>query len=172
MVEIEFLDKKSGEWFDLGSKNVVSGVLYSFKIKDQVSGEWILNVRIQDTLKKADVIVATSENVSSLHDQIKRKTITFNETIDGENFYNVIGLGYVENGRFHSERISDIKDVSDEIKSKFEIKKYQDVSPHKNIILRDKLVVLVDKNNAEDMGLLFFLERIKPVFQDIGSRPS
>lgn len=165
MVEIIFLKKEeNSEWFDLGIKTVVKGTSYAFKIKDEISGEWLLNVRMHDSRAKADVIVVASEKTSSLHDQIKRKTITFNDSADGQKFYNVIGLGYQDNGRFHSERISDINGLPEDIKSKFEIKKYQEVSPHQSIILKDKLTILVDKDNIENMALLFFLQRIKPVF--------
>lgn len=166
MVRITLLTKKeSGEWFDLGFKSVVKGTLYSFRIDDEKSGQWLLNVRVHESGNKADVIVATSKEVSSLHDQIKRKTITFNETSDGSKFYNVLGFGYIENARFHSERISDINKISTgEIKSKFEIKKYNEVSIYENVSLQDKLVAVINKDQIEDMVLLFYLQKIKPVF--------
>lgn len=154
------------EWFDLGTKSIVKGIQYSFEVKDDMSGVWNLNVRIQDDLKKADATAVTSSKVGSIYDQIKRKSITFNETVDNQNFYNVIGISYIdEGGRLHLERISDINEIPDGIKSKFKIKKYGDISPHKNIILKDKLVTLVDKNNMEDMALLFFLQKIEPIFK-------
>lgn len=154
------------EWFDLGTKSVVKGTQYAFEVKDDISGAWNLNVRVRGDLKKADATPATSSNVGSIYDQIKRKSITFNETIDNQNFYNVIGITYIdETGRLHSERISNIDEIPDEIKSRFIIKKYEEISPYKNIILKDKLVILVDKNNVEDMALLFFLQKIKPIFK-------
>lgn len=167
MFQIIFKGKEeSGEWFDLGTRSVVKGTQYSYELRDEVSGFWDLNARIREDGKKADAKAIGSRKVGSRYDQIKRKSITFNETSDGQKFYNVIGIGYYvdEEGRFHSKRISNIDEVPEEIKSKFEIRKYEDVSPHRNIVLKDKLVVLVDKQDVESMVLLFFLEKIKPVF--------
>jgi hypothetical protein len=166
-VEIRFLTKSTGSWFDLGSKSTVSGILYSFQIKDNESGEWILNVRTQDSLEKADVIAATTERTTSLHDQIKRKSMIFNQTSDGSRFYNVIGIGYVDDGRFHFGRISDKSALPEEIISNFKVIKYHEASPHKSLSLKDKMVALVDKSDAKGMALLFFLERINPVFKTI-----
>ena len=166
MVKITFLNENDGEWFDLGLKNVVRGTLHSFRVDDEKSGQWILNVRVHGSGNKADVIVATSEKVSSLHDQIKRKTTTFNETVDSTKFYNVLGFGHVDidDKRFHSERTFDMNKIPEEIKSKFEIKKYDEVSRYKNLSLKNKLVAVIGKDKIEDMILLFYLQKIKPVF--------
>jgi hypothetical protein len=168
MVEIILRGKaENGEWFDIGTKSIVSGMQHAFEVKDEISGVWNLNVRIQHNLKKADSKAIASSNVGYKYDQIKRKTITFNETSDMQRFYNVIGIAYIdENGRLHSKRIIDINDVPEEIKSNFEIKKYQEVSPYQNITFKDKLVILIDKNKVEDMALLFFLQKIKPVLSE------
>lgn len=164
MVYIKTLGKSDSEWFDVGTHLMVSGAQYSIGLSDKISGDWIFDVKISSDGRKATVGAGRSEGTTSVHNQIKNKTIVLEETNDGRKFYSVLGIGYVNNGRFQSERVSSLDDLVDELRSKFDIRKHQDVSSHPSNQLRDKLVALVEKNDPEKMVLLFFLQKIRPVF--------
>jgi len=155
----------NGEWFDLGNRKVDSGVIYAFGVEDPVSGNWILNVRVSDSGEKIVVIAVASEMAGYLHNQIKRKSVVLNACSCGEHYYHPIGIGYVKGGRFRSKRIVSLDDVPEEIRERFEIKRYEEVSPKSSVSLEGKLVALVKKGDIDKAALLFVLEKICSVFK-------
>jgi len=161
MVDVIFLEKKNCEWFDSGERRLLHGVNHAFKIIDQKSGEWLVNVKISDE-GKAVVSAPTSQMTSSIHDQLKRKTIVFNPCKDRNELYNLLGISYIGEGRLHYERLEDVSFVPPEIRRNFELTIHEAVAGTDRF--KGKIVVIVSKEKPEDMALLFFLQRIKPVF--------
>lgn len=155
-----------GEWFDLGLRSVIRGVIYAYEISDEKSGKWLLNVRISEETGKAAVTAETSERTTWLHDQIKKKTDTFQTSVDGQKYFHPLGIGYVERGRFHYMRPDKLNDVPQEIREKFNLTKYEHVSPIRTSkTFNGKIVVVMEKDKPDEMALLFFMEKIRPVFK-------
>jgi len=168
---VELLKKEHGEWFDLGLKRVLEGEVYAYRITDTVSGEWLLNLKISTQVGKAAAEAVASERTSVLHDQIKRKSITFNACRDRQYLYHPLGIGLVEKGRFRYSRVDKYDHVPEQIKEKFTLKRYEEVSPTEpSSSLKGKIVAVIDKEHLEQMVLLFFLEKIFPVFPDSSDR--
>jgi len=164
---VELLKKEHGEWFDLGLKRVLEGEVYAYRITDTISGEWLLNLKISTQVGKAAVEAVASERTSVLHDQIKRRSITFNACKDRQYFYHPLGIGLVEKGRFRYKRVDKYDEVPQEIKDKFTLKLYEEVSPSEpSSSLKGKIVAVINREHLEQMVLLFFLEKILPVFPD------
>jgi len=162
---VELLKKSAGQWFDLGLKRVLEGEVYAYRINDTISGEWLLNLKISTQVGKAIVEAVTSERTSVLHDQIKRKSITFNACKDRRYLYHPLGIGLVEKGRFTYNRVNEFAEVPQEIKDKFTLKLYEEVSPTEpSSSLKGKIVAVIKREHLQQMVLLFFLEKILPVF--------
>jgi hypothetical protein len=159
---INFLCKKDGSWYNCGLKRVVHGTIYVYKINDIISGEWILNVKILEKEEKAIVIAPTSEHTTFLHDQLKRKSMVWNMCKDCKKFYHPLSIAYLKNNRLHSKRIENLAEVPEEIQKNFYIKTYDEVSSKKSKTLKGKLVAVED--DPMKMAILFFLEKIQPIF--------
>jgi hypothetical protein len=163
---IELAGKSHGEWYDLGVRRVVEGDIFAYRLFDEKSGEWLLNVKLSTEVGKSVVVAATSGKTTSLHDQIKGKSIVFNACTDGKSMYHPLGISYVAGQRLSYERIEKPEDIPADIGDRFLVRKYEDVSPLKpSRAFKGKLVAVVPTDHPDDMALLFFLEKIAPVFK-------
>ena len=161
---LSFLQQRRDDWFDPSLKRTLKGPVYAYRFKDPKCGEWLLNVRICKTIGKAIVEGPTSDGVNSIHRQLKRKTNVFNRCRDEKRYYHPIGVTYLEKGRIHYHRITDVVDVPAEIQANFDIARYEDVSPKEpSRSLRGKIVIIAKEDEPEKMALSFVLEKIYPV---------
>lgn len=159
-------ESTSGEWFDIGLRRVLNGVVDTFYAEDKISGKWHVTVRVAEQAGKAMVEVMPLGGTSYVHDQIRRKTITFNACKDRRFYYHPLGLAYLLRGRLSYERIEDLARVPEAIRNDFRIEKYEDVSPTPaGRTWTGKLVAVVEKERHDKMAKLFVMEKILPVFE-------
>jgi hypothetical protein len=162
---IRLLRQSQGEWYDLQLRRVINGDIFAYGLVDKVSGQWLLNVKMSEEEKKAIVLAPTSERTSSIHDQIKRKTMVFKTCTDGQAMYHPLCVDCVVGRRVVGKRVERIDDVPSEIKDQFALRKYEEVSPITPArALKGKLVAVIGRDHPENMALLFFHEKIAPVF--------
>jgi len=162
---IRLVRQSRGQWYDLGLRRVIEGDIFAYQLIDQASGEWLLNVKMSTEAGKSVVVAATSERTTSLHDQIKRKSIVFNACADRNLMYHPLGLASVVGQRLTYKRVEKLEKVPPDIKGLFMIKKYEEVSPTpRSRTFKGKLVAVVPRDRHEAMAILFFLEKIAPVF--------
>jgi hypothetical protein len=162
---IELAGKSHGEWYDLGVRRVVEGDIFAYRLLDEKSGKWLLNVKLSEEVGKAVVVAATSEKTTSLHDQIKGKSIVFNTCTDRKLMYHPLGISCVAGQRLSYERMEKPEDIPADIRDRFLVRRYEDVSPlGPSRPFKGKLVIVVASDRPDDMALLFFLEKIAPVF--------
>ncbi|MEM1513133.1 MAG: hypothetical protein QXN15_11310 [Candidatus Jordarchaeales archaeon] len=164
-LNIILLKSQEGEWYDLGLRKLLQGIIYAYKVEDETSGKWLFNVQYSEKTGKASVKPISTEKTTWLHDQIKRKTDVFQESKDTQKYYHPLGISYIEKGQLRLFRPSDPNNVPHEIRHKFALTKYEKASPRTpSKALQGKLVVLVEKDKPEEMVHLFVLEKIRPVF--------
>jgi len=163
VIKIIYREKRPGEWYDIEDKRVRNGIIYSFVVIDEMSKRtWLFNVRYCDD--KAVVIPVASDRTTLLNSQIKSKSDVFKEVYnDPSKFYHVLGVSYVENNRLKYKRIKNYSEIPSIIRNNFEIKLYKDVCEVSIKGLEDKYVVIVNKNNVEEMVKLFIYEKVHPV---------
>ena len=154
-----------GQWFDLGLRRVLSGTVYSYSLKDPSSCEWRISVRVSDQAGKAAVEVVPIDGFSSLHDQLRRKSITFNACKDRTKYYHPLGIAYNLRGRVSYNRVDDKSTVPKSISDEYELEAYENASPvDPGNVWRGKIVALVKSDQPERMARLFYLEKILPIF--------
>jgi hypothetical protein len=163
-MDIKLIGKQKGEWYDLGLRRILQGIIYAYEVVDEASGKWLFNVQFSEEEGKANVKAITSERTTWLHDQIKRKTDVFLASIEKEKYFHPLGITYLKEGRLHYIRPNNIDEVPKEIRDNFYLTTYEKASPKPSSAFKGKIVVLVDKNNLEKMVHLFMLEKIRPVF--------
>ncbi len=158
--EIKLLKKENGEWFDIESKTNQTGLVYAFSLKDQQSGEWLLNVKVSNQ-GKIVVTAETTSQTTSIHDQIKRQSMVL-KPYDSNKVYQLLGISSLDNGRVSKSRVDDIKTLDKEVVKKFNLDRYSLIKKDSN--LANKIIAIVNKDEIEKIVYLFYLEKIKPLF--------
>lgn len=158
--KIKLLDKKDGEWFDIETRANERGIIYALEVEDAASGSWLLNVRVSNR-GKIVVTAETSAKTTSLHEQIKRKSMVLKPCENG-NVYQLLGIAGVENGRVSMTRIDSESELDSEFNTNFRLDKYSSVG--KNATLNNKIIAVLGADEIEKMAYLFYLEKIKPIF--------
>lgn len=163
------LESKEGEWWDMGLGRTLNGTVYAFKVDDLESGEWNINVRVEGSGLKADVIAIASEGTTWRHNQVKTKTDVFNPGTRGEfvsSFYHPLGIAFVDSveKRIHYSRPDDVTTIPRAIRDNFRLLPYEMVTKPGRSPFRGKFVVVVSKGEPQKMACLFYLEKIVPVF--------
>ena len=97
------------------------------------------------------------------------KTLLFQKSKIPNYVYIPLSIAYVDkSNRLHYNRVSDIKDVPEELRNNFELRRYEDVAPPELINPRNpnlgKISVIVEDNNPEKMALLYIFTRILPAY--------
>jgi len=159
------LGQSEGQWFDIGLRRVLSGIVHNYSLKDATSGEWRITVRISDQVGKAAVEVMPIDGFSASHDQLRRKSITFNACRDRKKYYHPLGIAYSLRGRISYYRLDDRESVPKIIEDDYQIDTYENVSPaNPGNVWRGKMVAIVEANRPDKMAKLFYLEKILPIF--------
>jgi len=154
-----------GQWFDLGLRRVLTGTVYTYSLSDPSSGEWRIFVRISDQVGKAAVEAMPIDRFDASHDQLRRKSITFNPCRDRTKYYHPLGIAYDLRGRISYSRLEDWERVPKSIRDEYEIETYENVSPtDPGYVWRGKLVAVVKADRPDKMAKLFYLEKILPIF--------
>jgi hypothetical protein len=159
-MEIKLIGTKEGKWFDKLSRTVIEGKLYDFEIKDALNKTWRVTVEIASDTSKAIVWAPVGESTDFVSEQLKRKSIVFNSTKDNTSFYHIISPTYLAENRVKKKMLEDSDEIPEELKQ-FKISKFQEVTDKKKF--ENKLVVLVNKNDAESMAKIFYFEKINPL---------
>jgi hypothetical protein len=160
-----FVGMDDGQWFDIGLRRVLSGTVHSYTLSDPSSGDWRISVRLSDQVGKAAVDAIPINRFSSLHDQLRRKSITFNACKDREKYYHPLGIAYTLKGRVSYTRVDDRSTVPMSIADEYELEAYENVSPlDPGNVWRGKMVAVVRSNQPDKMARLFYLEKILPIF--------
>lgn len=160
-----FLGASDGQWFDIGLRRVLSGTVHSYSLSDPSSGEWRISVRASDQIGKAAVEAMPIDHFGSLHDQLRRKSITFNACKDREKYYHALGIAYTLRGRVSYTRVDDRSTVPRSIADEYELEEYENVSPvDPGNVWRGKIVAVVRSDEPDKMARLFYLEKILPIF--------
>lgn len=159
------LGPSGGQWYDLGLRRVISGTVYSYSLSDPSSGEWRISVRVSEQAGKAAVEALPIDRFDSLHDQLRRKSITFNACRDRKKYYHPLGIAYDLRGRVSYTRVDDRATVPRSITDEYELDTYENVSPtDPGNVWRGKVVAIVGSEQTDKMARLFYLEKILPIF--------
>ncbi|RLI39765.1 hypothetical protein DRO60_00310 [Candidatus Bathyarchaeota archaeon] len=167
-LKLELLRAKYGKWFDEGDRAIKEGRIYAFRAQDCMSGEWLLNVFVQNEGRKALVKAVASQRTTEIHAQLKRRTDVFVEGREPGKLYHPLGISFVVNGHVRWRRIrwEDLDQVPVEIRENFTLAKYEDVSrPGAGGPLVGKVVAVVGVDEPDKMALLFMLEKVRPAFR-------
>jgi hypothetical protein len=166
---IKLVGHSPGEWYNIELRKVVKGNIFAYQLFDEEnedSGEWLLNVKLSEEAGKAIVVAVASKKTTSLHDQIKRKSIVLNSCTDRDLMYHPLGLASIVGQRLRYKRVEKPEEIPPDIRGRFTVKKYEEVSPTpRSRPFKGKLVAVVPRDQPEDMAILFFLEKIAPVFK-------
>ncbi len=177
---ITFRTSKSGFWYDISDKKIKNGCIYVYEISgenilNKKIGQWILNVYIEKNRSKAFVKAPVSENTGILDYQIRSKTIVFMQ-VPPENlkyynyFYHPISIFKLEGAKINKERINSENEIPKYIKEdnfikktdKVKFEKYGDIL--KGEKLKDKMIVLIEKDYPCLLAYYFYLEVIVGVY--------
>jgi hypothetical protein len=159
------LGPSDGQWFDLGLRRVLSGTVYNYSLTDPSSGNWRISVRVSEQVGKSAVEAVPMDRFDSLHDQLRRKSITFNACRDRSKYYHPLGIAYDFRGRVSYARVDDRTTVPKYITNEYELDTYENVSPtDPGNVWRGKIVALVKSDQTDKMARLFYLEKILPIF--------
>ncbi|MEM3363994.1 MAG: hypothetical protein QXS93_00605 [Candidatus Micrarchaeia archaeon] len=159
-VRLSILQKKSGEWFDMESHSEIRGNIVAVNVSDSCSGDWTLNLKISEDLRKCEVAAVTSSGTTILHDQVKHKTMVLKAKDENE-FYSLLGLAYIQEDRLRMKRVSSRTKVPVEISNRFELVTMSSLG--KFGPMRDKIAAIVNKEDYERIALLFYLQKIAPI---------
>lgn len=144
---------------------MLSGTVYSYVLSDPASGQWRLSVRLSQQVGKSAVEAIPIDGFDSFHDQLRRKSITFNACRDRTKYYHPLGIAYDLRGRVSYSRVDDRTNVPKNILDEYELDTYENVSPtDPGNVWRGKIVALVKSDQTDKMARLFYLEKIFPIF--------
>lgn len=162
---LTFLGTNQGQWFDIGLRRVLSGTIYSYTLSDPASGQWRLSVRLSDQVGKSAVEAIPIDGFDAFHDQLRRKSITFNACRDRAKYYHPLGIAYDLRGRVSYSRVDDRTNVPQNISDEYDLDLYENVSPtDPGNVWRGKIVAIVKSDQTDKMAKLFYLEKIFPIF--------
>jgi len=156
--------REKGEWFDRFKRETTKGLIIDFSYEDSNIGKWKIEVKHSEEYNNAGITAPWSNNESKIANQLKKKSMLFQLTENDESSYYVpFGIGYTDGERFRTRRVSDQSELSSEIKSNFEIEKYQQVRSNPSKQFNNKLVYVCKKDDYKKMAFAFILQRIYPV---------
>lgn len=65
-LNIILLKSQEGEWYDLGLRKLLQGIIYAYKVEDETSGKWLFNVQYSEKTGKASVKPISTEKKKPL----------------------------------------------------------------------------------------------------------
>lgn len=160
-MKITFLKKSDAEWFDKFSRKVVSGTKYAYKIVDDSNTEWLLNATEEKDQKFCVITIETGQNTSLLDEQLKRKSAVFSESdIKPNMLYHIVSIPYLSEKQLKRKMYDSFDQLPEYLRS-FDLAKYEKVTEKQKF--KGKIVVMVNKDDIEEMVHFFYYEKIYPL---------
>ncbi|BCS91065.1 MAG: hypothetical protein ARM1_0522 [Candidatus Micrarchaeota archaeon] len=159
-MEIKQVGKSEGSRFDKISMQQLNGVFYDYLLTDPLGKQWHITVFVSKDASRAVVWAPVSDGTSPIYEQLKRKSVVFNKTRTGKEFYHIISITYIEDGRVKRKMIEDIELLPNSLRQ-FRIARHSEVTDKSKFA--NKLVVLVDKEDTASMAKIFYYEKLEPV---------
>lgn len=161
-MEITLVGSKEGEWFDKFSRLTIKGKLYDFETKDALKKKWRITVEIAADGSKAVAWAPVSEGTDFISEQLKRKSVVFNSTKDGKEFYHIISPSQTTENRVRKRMLENLNEIPEELKQ-FKISRSHEVTDKKRF--KNKLVIIVNKNDPESIAKIFYFEKINQLIK-------
>jgi hypothetical protein len=157
-IQVRQVESRSKDaWYDMSLKQLRTGEVRFYRIKDFLTGEWLLKL-CKDKDQKKITIKAVKCPEGMLFSQLEGKTMVFQDSCFDGMFYDVISLNYSdETGRLRRNIVSSISEVPPVIRENYEIKSYEEATGKK--APGKYLVTLIKQENEKGLVTLFVLER-------------
>jgi len=154
-------ERKEDVWFDLGLRQLRSGEVRFYRVKDFLTGNWLFKVCLDKELGRV-IVKALKCPAGILSAQLEGATMVFQKSVIEGLFYDVISLTHVdEEGRIRREVAKSIEEVPQLIRENFEVNPYEEATGKK--APGKYLVTLCKKEDEKGMITLFLLERAWPI---------
>lgn len=144
-------------WYDMSLRQLRSGEVSFYTIKDFHTGEWLLKL-CKDTEQGKILVKAVKCPAGILYSQLEGRTMLFQKSkIEGK-FYDVISLTQVdENGKVNRKIVSTFGEVPAVIRENYDVRPYEEATGKK--APGKYLVTLSSPDDEKHMIILFVLER-------------
>jgi hypothetical protein len=165
---LRFQKMETAEWYDVDLRCRIRGSVYAYTFAYR-NEEWLINVRIAENGDLAIIELVSSSRADFTARQLIQKTIKLQRSRIEGYLYVPLSITYIDqtNNRLHYRRLSNIQQVSEEIRNSFKLDVYERVAPpqkmHSRNRLLGKLVVLIRQDEPEKMAQLYVLSRILPI---------
>jgi hypothetical protein len=144
-------------WYDMGLRQLRSGEVNYYKVKDFLTGDWLFKL-CKDKEQKKIMVKAVKCPAGVRFSQLEGSTMVFQESQIDEMLYDVISLTYMdENNRLRRDIVASIEEIPKVIRENYEIKTYEEATGKK--ASGKHLVTLSKQENKKELVTLFVLER-------------
>jgi hypothetical protein len=144
-------------WYDMSLRQLRSGEVIFYRVKDFLTGEWLLKL-CKDKEQGKIMVKAVKCPAGVRFSQLEGSSMLFQESQIGEMLYDVISLTYMdENNRLRRNVVARIEEVPAVIRENYEIKSYEEATGKK--APGKHLVTLSKQENDKELVTLFVLER-------------
>ncbi len=154
-------NRREDAWFDLSLRQIRIGEVRFYRVKDFLTGQWLLKVCSDTELGKI-MVKALKCPAGRLFAQLEGATMIFQKSIIEGLLYDVVSLTRVNSeGRVRRKVAKSIEDIPPIIRENFEVKTYEEATG-KQIPIK-YLVTLCKEGDEKGMITLFLLERAWPL---------
>jgi len=161
-IKIIRVEKRATDsWYDLNLRQLRSGEVSFYRVKDFLTGDWLFKICSDKELEKV-LVKAVKCPPGPRFAQLEGNSMVFQKSMVEGMLYDVVSLTQVdENERLSRKMVSSSEEIPAIIKENYMIKTYEEATG--KTALKRHSVTLCKHDDEKAMILLFILERAWPL---------